>query len=69
MNEFYPILEFGLADLENRYGYTEKDVTKEQMEQFIHRLNTVVNEDEILMDRAWKLFDMVAAECGFEPKE
>ena len=68
MHEFYPVLEFGLADFENRYGYTDQDISKEQMEQFIHHLNTAIHEDEILMDRAWELFDMAAPECGLEPK-
>lgn len=67
--EFYPVLEFGRADFENRYGYSKEDITKEQLEQFIHLLNTEINEDVELMDRAWEIFDRVAESVGLLPKD
>ena len=67
--EFYPVLEFGRADFENRYGYSKEDMTKEQLEQFIHLLNTEINEDVELMDRAWEIFDRVAESVGLLPKD
>lgn len=67
--KFYPILEFGRADFENRYGYSKEDMTQEQLEQFIHLLNTEINEDEALMDRAWEIFDRVAESVGLLPKD
>lgn len=67
--EFYPVLEFGRADFEQRYGYTKDDMTQEQLEDFIHLLNIEINEDEDLMGRAWKIFDRVAASIGLVPKE
>lgn len=67
--EFYPVLEFGLADFENRYGYSKEDMTQEQLEQFIHLLNTEINEDVELMDRAWEIFDRVAESVGLLPKD
>ena len=67
--EFYPVLEVGRADFENRYGYSKEDMTKEQLEQFIHLLNTEINEDVELMDRAWEIFDRVAASVGLLPKD
>lgn len=67
--EFYPVLEFGRADFEQRYGYTKDDMTQEQLEEFIHLLNTEINEDEYLMNRAWEIFDRVAAGVGLVPKE
>lgn len=67
--EFYPVLEFGRADFECRYGYDQEDLTQEQLEQFIHFLNTEINEDELLMSRAWEIFDRVAASVGLVPKE
>lgn len=66
--EFYPVLEFGRADFENRYGYSKDDMTQEQLEQFIHLLNNEINEDEYLMGRAWEIFDRVAASVGLLPK-
>lgn len=67
--EFYPVLEFGRADFENRYGYSKEDMTQEQLEQFIHLLNTEINEDVELMDRAREIFDRVAASVGLLPKD
>lgn len=67
--EFYPVLEFGRADFEQRYGYTKDDMTQKQLEDFIHLLNTEINEDEYLMDRAWKIFDRVAARLGLVRKK
>lgn len=67
--EFYPVLEFGRADFENRYGYSKEDMTQEQLEQFIHLLNTEINEDVELMDRAWEIFDRVAESVGLLPKD
>ena len=67
--EFYPVLEFGRADFENRYGYSKEDMTKEQLEQFIHLLNTEINEDVELMDRAWEIFDRVAESVCLLPKD
>ena len=67
--EFYPVLEFGRADFENRYGYSKEDMTQEQLEQFIHLLNTEINEDLELMDRAWEIFDRVAKSVGLLPKD
>ena len=67
--EFYPVLEFGRADFESRYGYSKEDMTQEQLEEFIHLLNTEINEDEYLMNRAWEIFDRVAASVGPVPKE
>lgn len=67
--KFYPILEFGRADFENRYGYSKEDMTQEQLEQFIRLLNTEINEDEALMDRAWEIFDRVAESVGLLPKD
>lgn len=67
--EFYPVLEFGRADFENRYGYSKEDMTQKQLEQFIHLLNTAINEDEILMDRAWEIFDHIAESVGLLPKD
>lgn len=66
--EYYPVLEFGRKDFEYLYGYTKEDLTQAQLEQFIHLLNTEINEDEILMDRAWKLFNRVAKSMGLLPK-
>lgn len=67
--EFYPVLEFGRADFENRYGYSKEDITQEQLERFISLLNTEINEDETLMDRAWEIFDRVAESVGLLPKD
>ena len=60
---------FGRADFESRYGYSKEDMTQEQLEEFIHLLNTEINEDEYLMNRAWEIFDRVAASVGLVPKE
>ena len=38
-------------------------------QEFIHLLNTEINEDEYLMNRAWEIFDRVAASVGLVPKE
>lgn len=67
--EYYPVLEFGRADFEQRYGYSKDDLTQEKLEQFIHFLNTEINEDEGLMDIAWAIFDRVAENLGLLPKD
>lgn len=66
--EFYSVLAFGRADFENRYGLSKDVLSQEQLESFMHFLDTRINEDEWLMDRAWHLFDQVAEELGIIPE-